>query len=411
MPIRTAHPAVLASWLWLAATGCLSEGGGGAEAAAIERLPAGIHAQYRLESSHRGVAPPGTALTSSLVLDWKTSALGIGNYVASKSSPTVDVSKIYVGVDDGQLLALRKDSGAIAWSFRSRRYDVEATEAGPVHYGIHGSPAFDDECVYIGDYSGWLYAIFKNTGLLKWEKKLGGSIGASPVFFDGKIFIAVEYPDPNGRVFVLNANDGSEVYATGYLGHHVHASVSIDRTRGYMFVGANNGAFYCFDFVHKKPMWSTMTAGPIKSTAAVIGDTAYVTSWDYRLYAIAIDDGSVRFTFTAQDIIMSSPSYHEGRVYFGSHDGRVYCVDADRGELLWSFKTGGTVMSSPTIVPQSGVLLVGSGDAHLYMLTLDDGTLRWSAALSAGLSSVPVAVDNTIYVNDDSGIVYHFVEL
>lgn len=390
--------------------GCAVAGQGSDGASSVAPDVSGRVAQYRVEPGHRGLAPDGTVVSEALELDWRTDAFGIGGYTASKSSPAVDRDTLYVGVDDGSLLALRLDDGAVRWRFRTHRHDAEAASPDAEHFGIHGSPAFDENYVYVGDYDGWLYAVRKDDGALGWERKLGGSIGASPVLHDGKLFVAVEFPDPDGKVFVLDARDGAERYVTPAFGHHAHGSVSIDAARGVFFVGANDGLFRCFDYVDRRLVWIVATGGPIKSTAAVAEDLVYVTSWDHALYAIGIDDGRVRFRFPTGARSMSSPSVHDGVVVFGSDDGRVYGVDAEQGTRRWSFDTAGAVRSSPTIVRDAGVVLVGSEDGVVSMRDLDDGAPRWSHALGAAVSSVPVAVGDALYVNDDRGVVHRFSE-
>ncbi|MBN1655654.1 MAG: PQQ-binding-like beta-propeller repeat protein [Deltaproteobacteria bacterium] len=369
-----------------------------------------VYPQYRLEPRHQGLSPSGAKLGPDLKVAWKSASLGIGDYTASKSSPAVDVDMVFVGADDGQLFALDRSDGSVIWSYQTHRYWVENENEESEHYGIHGSPAFDDCCVYIGDYSGYLYAIYKDSGKLKWGKRLGGSIGASPVLFDERIFIAVEFPNPDGKVFILDASDGSELYSTPFLGHHPHGSVSIDAEREYLFVGANNGLFYCFDFSREKEVWRFRSGGEIKSTAAINDDTVYFTSWDYKLHAIWIETGAERFGYRTQRGSMSSPSIYRDAIVFGSDDSYVYSIDAQSGRLRWKYQTGGIVLSSATIVQDSEVVLIGSRDEYVYMLTLDEGEVLWSADLDAQVSSVPVAVEDALYVNDDSGTVWCFTD-
>jgi len=369
-----------------------------------------VYPQYRLEPRHQGISPPGTRLGPDLAVAWKSASLGIGDYTASKSSPAVDVDMVFVGADDGQLFALDRTDGSVIWSYQTHRYWVESENEASEHYGIHGSPAFDDCCVYIGDYSGYLYAVYKDNGSLKWEKRLGGSIGASPVLFDERIFIAVEYPNPDGKVFILDASDGSKLYSTPFLGHHPHGSVSIDAEREYFFVGANNGLFYCFDFANNKEVWRFQAGGEIKSTAAIDAAAVYFTSWDYQLHAIWIDTGVERFSYKTQGSSMSSPSIYRGAIVFGSDDHYVYSIDTQSGHLRWKYQTEGIVLSSATIVQDSEVIIVGSRDENVYTLTLDEGDVLWSADLDAQVSSVPVAVEDAFYVNDDSGTVWCFTD-
>ena len=366
--------------------------------------------QFRLTPAHRGVSPTGALLAADILPAWQSEALGIGDYSASKSSPAVDVDRVYIGVDDGRLVALDREDGHPLWAFLTHRYDIEKETPGRLHYGIHGTPAFDEERVYVGDYSGYLYAVDKTDGTLVWEVRLGGAIGASPCLSGGLVYIAVEFPDLTGSVFVVRAADGTIVWTTPSLGGHPHASVSIDERRDLMFVGTNDGILYCFDIANRQLKWTYTTQGEIKSTAAVGDDTLYITSWDKRLHAVAIEDGAVRFTVETLDVSMSSPAIYDNRVYFGSHDTGLYAADAVTGEVLWRFDTNGPILSSPTIVQESGIVVVGSRDRKLYLVHAVTGDLIAEHVLSAGVSSVPVVVEKALFVNDDRGKLTCFVQ-
>jgi outer membrane protein assembly factor BamB len=374
--------------------------------AEVPPAPADTWPQYRLDANHQGLSPSGTGLLADLALFWQSGPHGIGTYSASKSSPAVDIDRVYVGVDDGQLLALDRRNGTVAWRFQSRRYQVERETTDSAHLGIHGSPAVDERNAYIGDYSGWLYAIDKLTGALVWEIQLGGSIGASPVLLGEFLFIAVEYPVPDGKVFVIRAQTGEVVWASASLGAHPHSSVSVDAASGLLFVGANNGVLFCFDYVRGRQQWSYPTGGAIKSTAAVVGDTVYFTSWDGKLYGILSATGEKRLELAATAASMSSPAVHEALVFFGSDDGVLRAVNHRDGSLAWAFPTLGPIVSSPTVIQDSALLAIGSRDRHLYLVDLATGGLRQAIELSNPITSVPVAVGDAVFVNDDAGTVY-----
>lgn len=316
--------------------------------------------------------------------------------------------RVYVGVDDGQLIALDRRDGSLAWSFATHRYDVERTTTDPAHLGIHGSPAVDGRNVYVGDYSGWLYAVDKATGAKVWESQLAGSIGASPVLLGDFLFIAVEYPIPDGKVFILRAATGDVVWSSPSPGHHAHASVSIDPASGLLYVGANNGMLFCFDYVHGREPWTYQTGGAIKSTAALGDGEVYLTSWDGRLYGFDGTTGAKRLEVAWGAPSSSSPSIHDDAIIVGADDGVVRAVGRRQGDALWSFPTRGQVASSPTVIDGSALLAVGSRDGTLYLLDLTTGGLRQGIQLGAALTSVPTALDDTLFVNDDAGTVYAF---
>ncbi|MBN2530335.1 MAG: PQQ-binding-like beta-propeller repeat protein [Deltaproteobacteria bacterium] len=363
--------------------------------------------QYRGGPSHTGVIFSNAPIQNPYTLKWQTEPMAIGHYMASKSSPVADETQVYVGMDDGRLLAIRRSNGEIAWEFRTRSFNTEQSREGVIHYGIHGTPAVDDRRVYIGDYDGYMYAVDKESGALVWQQQLADSIGASPTLYNGRIYIAVEYASMDGCVFVMNAETGVPIWQSARLGAHPHSSVTIDMENRLFFVGANNGSLVAFDLDTMKKRWTYHTDGPVKSTAAVQNGIIYVTSWDTALHAVSGDTGELLFAIRTNDVTMSSPAVFQQTVYFGSHDSNVYAVDINTGVTTWTLSTNALVLSSVTVILPAGLLAVGSRDQHLYLLRTD-GSLFQSIQVSGGISSVPAAADNELFVSDNDGIVYAF---
>lgn len=83
--------------------------------------------------------------------------------------------------------------------------------------------------------------------------------------------------------------------------------------------------------------WRLRSGMPITSPAIAAG-TVYVCNVEEH-QVVAIDDstGNVRWRFTADGRVDSSPTLSEGRCLFGCHDGYVYCLRASDGELLWRY--------------------------------------------------------------------------
>jgi outer membrane protein assembly factor BamB len=394
-----------------AAAGAAHDAGSDAALAGPASVPLGpdVQAQYRGEPRHDGLAPAGARLGSPLVQRWVTEPMAIGDYTASKSSPALDATRLYVGMDDGVLYALERDDGRLAWRFATHRAAQETLTPGPTHYGIHGSPAVDDERVYVGDYAGYLYAVARSDGALAWERKLGDSIGASPVLHGGALYIAVEYGAPlEAKLFVVEAHSGDVLLQSGWLGEQAHSSVTLDTEAELGFVGDNAGGLHAIDLRDGSERWTHRAAGPIKSTAALHDGLLYVTSWDHALYALDARDGSVRFTYRAAGPSMSSPSVFDGLVLFGAYDRQLHALDARSGLPRWRFTTQGDLQSSPTVVADSQRVLIGSRDGWLYVLDAHSGELDQALELGAELTSVPVVVDGQVYIADDAGRVFRF---
>ncbi len=85
-------------------------------------------------------------------------------------------------------------------------------------------------------------------------------------------------------------------------------------------------------------LWKTRLTGRL-TQPIIVGGTVYVASVDsHTVYALARENGNIRWHFTAGGRIDSSPTFYQGRVYFGSADGWIYCLNAETGKLVWRFQ-------------------------------------------------------------------------
>ncbi|MCM2280915.1 MAG: PQQ-binding-like beta-propeller repeat protein, partial [Bdellovibrionaceae bacterium] len=88
---------------------------------------------------------------------WRRENGNVGIHNASKASAAVDASGVYIGGDSGWFFAYDHE-GRLKWKFHV---------AGAAR-GIHGTPALDEDFVYLGAYNGRLYKLRKTTGEVEW---------------------------------------------------------------------------------------------------------------------------------------------------------------------------------------------------------------------------------------------------
>lgn len=136
-------------------------------------------------------------------------------------APTVGEGKVFVGSQDHKIYALGAETGETAWAFETRWradgdlaycdgsvfacagdgrcYRIEArtgrkvweyeTEVGPdkKHYFLSAAPLVDATAVYFGSWDGYLYALNRKDGTLKWRHRphVNGEHVGAPVT-DGK---------------------------------------------------------------------------------------------------------------------------------------------------------------------------------------------------------------------------------
>jgi outer membrane protein assembly factor BamB len=174
--------------------------------------------------------------------------------------------------------------------------------------------------------------------------------------------------------------------------------------------------------------WKFKTNGPVVSTPAIAGDTAYVGSNDHYLYAVNLSNGELRWKFKTGSRVASSPAVYAGRVYFGSYDGNIYALDARTGEQRWKFASGGEhrftarhihgaepaaesmpdpfdfFLSSPTVA--GGMVYVGSGDGNVYALDAESGVPRWRFQTGNVVHASPAVADDTVYIGSWDSFFY-----
>jgi outer membrane protein assembly factor BamB len=150
--------------------------------------------------------------------------------------------------------------------------------------------------------------------------------------------------------------------------------------------------------------WSYTTNGAVESSPAVVHGRVYVGSADGKVYCLDAVTGSLVWSYTTASYVDSSPGVVDGRVYVGSYDGKVYCLDAVTGDWVWDFSTGDYVHSSPGVV--DGRVYVGSADGKVYCLDAVTGSLVWSYTTASYVDSSPGVVDGRVYVGSYDGKVY-----
>ena len=166
--------------------------------------------------------------------------------------------------------------------------------------------------------------------------------------------------------------------------------------------------------------WTFSTNGAIYSSPAVAGGTVYVGSADGNLYAVDAASGKLRWKFDAHGRVSSSPAVAAGVVYAVSLDGNLYAVDAATGQQRWALATEGEhrftrpgnlgafpptevvpdpwdfFLSSPVVVGKA--VYFGSGDGHVYAVDAKTGALQWKFKTGDVVHGSPAVSGGLVYV-------------
>jgi outer membrane protein assembly factor BamB len=142
---------------------------------------------------------------------------------------------LFVGTDQGHVLALSQADGTRLWSF-----DKIADNAM-----VMASPALSGDTLVVAARDRHVYALNIADGRVKWSFATGGDIDASPVISDGRIYVASK----DRRLYVLSLADGKQFGPNGgwtfETARPVTAGVAI--AQGVLVLGDNGGTVYCLE--------------------------------------------------------------------------------------------------------------------------------------------------------------------
>lgn len=138
--------------------------------------------------------------------------------------------------------------------------------------------------------------------------------------------------------------------------------------------------------------WTFTTNGKIFSSPALSKHVIYIGSGDSSLYAINEETGKLKWKFKTRAGIYSTCAVYKDMVFFESYDGFFYALHATTGNLLWKFKTGGEKK-----VGAIGLWTMQPTD--MYMEDLYDFFLSSPAIDTAGK-------DPVVYFGSSDGNVY-----
>lgn len=197
---------------------------------------------------------------------------------------------------------------------------------------------------------------------------------------------------------------GDRFTASGWSGvSHADSSLLVGTRTGKVLALSPDGARR-WEF----PAGEEESAGAIYGRPAVANDLAYVAGYSGSVFALEKDTGQVAWRADVGGAVVGSPAVAAGRVVVPSSDGRLYAFDAgDGGEPLWTFPASGglgKLWSSPTI--HQGTVYFGSLNHRVYAVSLETGRSKWEFETGGAVTGKPLVLDGTVYVGSFDNSLY-----
>ena len=168
---------------------------------------------------------------------------------------------------------------------------------------------------------------------------------------------------------------------------------------------SNGARLWTFEAQDKESEW-------LHQRPAVTADTAFLSGWDKRLYAVDLATGQLRWRFQAERGITCPPVLAGDKLLIGVKNYRtgleehkpgygLYALDTASGQMAWKLQTDKHIHISPATADD--VILCGADDRRLRALDARDGHELWQVALPEKLRAGPHIVGQHVVVGQRNG--------
>ncbi len=245
---------------------------------------------------------------------------------------------------------------------------------------------------------------------LAWKTELTGLVGASPVYYNGHIYVTNWYGWGNWApgLYSINATTGSVEWRNDSITGASSVAVLNDK----LVVGSLSGTLYYVDAsggrvlesvkLESSPLWWGIASSPL-----VYNGSVYVTTFSNGTLWKLDEDGNILWHYTTGGVIShyTSPAAYNGLVFFaGNESGQNELLAVNEsGAVVWKFPVEGKITNSPSI--GYGKVFVAT-DSKLYAINLD-GSEAWSVNFDGTISTAAIAYGK-IYIGSSEGKLYCF---
>ncbi len=213
---------------------------------------------------------------------------------------------------------------------------------GPYLEALWTSPIVSDGILYTTSLDGYIRGIDPYSGTVLWERMLGSPYyyTSTPTAENGVVYAAFttsDYPEEGeSAVYALDGLTGTTIWFTGLdAGLDVCARTALTHSDGLLF-----------------------------------GST-----WDYRLFALDMTNGSLRWSYYAGEQILAGPALGMGLICFTQGNGMIVALDEFTGEQVWLAPLDGMGVGPPMFA--QACFYIGTAMGTVYCLDGASGALVW----------------------------------
>lgn len=296
----------------------------------------------------------------------------------------------------GLNLITHQESSGLVWGHELEMLPEDPVKMDwrvPVSGAVMSRLALRGDLLALSTMSGTLEVRNRTNGNLVFKRDLGGYCQFTPLIEGNRVYQG----SSNGILICADLQSGREFWRRDLQTPLYGGAVLAE---GRLLLGTADGRFLALDPQTGRTLWThTLEDSPTSFVQAVPVadlDRVYFTSWNSRLTALNLSDGSLAWRVALVEGgsyhfagAITSPCVVGNRVYAVGNSNALNCYDADDGKLLWSRTTNGDKFGQSSPVHAQGRLYVGClGDkGQVRCLDASNGRELWMTSTGQGNGS------------------------
>lgn len=182
---------------------------------------------------------------------------------------------------------------------------------------------------------------------------------------------------------------------------------------GKAFIPTLAGRLHALDVATGETLWTASAAGPIGHSPTYRDGKLYFGADEGAdagtLYCVNAADGTEVWRYPAGAGIWVSPLVEGDAVYVGDRKGVFHAVDAATGRRRWTVQAGYMILAPASASPDGQRIVFASEDMHVYCVS-PAGEVLWKSAKCGGLSlrdHAPTVWQDLVIVRSNPAASFH----
>jgi len=244
---------------------------------------------------------------------------------AFSSPPAVGNERLFIFDRDG-LISCLGTNGNVCWERK-------------IEGSTPASLSQDEQGLYVGTQEGVVLALSPDSGEKLWQFQAGGAVMSQALVWKGKVVFASQ----DGNVYVLSPP--GRVQNVIKLGSPVLITPLIDNNR--MYTGTEDSVFHCLDLRRQKSKWKIRLGGKILAPPLADARSIFFVASNCVLFCLDKKSGEIRWWRALPSLGRYDLEFSDGQIIASSSSPTLVCLDRKSGDQVGSYDVDSELRSNP----------------------------------------------------------------